>query len=539
MQFQLTDVPRLLPEIILLLLGLMVLGTDLFERWREDGDVLAERNQAAAQLAAMGLAIAFAVALVQSGYLFLVGEPTGNQLIDVFGNLARNLQSGGPYSSNAATPLLGAFANDHLTMVSRLVFVGAAALTALLAMGRPTLRHPGEFYALLLVATAGLCLMAGASELIMAYVALELSSISLYILAGYTRDDPRAAEAGLKYFLFGAISSGILLYGMSLLYGIAASANQGQEVIGTLFSVIGTSTASIPAGGPMGRVLIMAVVFVVAGMGYKIAVVPFHNWSPDVYQGAPATVIAFVSTASKTAGFILLYRFLTSAVPGVAGSASLATFGGWTALLALLALLTVVGANLAALPQTNAKRLLAYSGVAHAGFALLALLLWGGTAGDHELATSALLYYLVAYSVTNLGAFGALAAAGSDDLRDLDGLARRNLPLAVMLTILVLSLAGVPPLSGFWAKFGVFLAGYQAGAWLVVLVAVLMTVVSLYYYLRFLRAIWINAPADTTPITAPRVMQVAVLIATVLAVLIGLLPAPLWQILQQATIVAR
>jgi NADH-quinone oxidoreductase subunit N len=539
--FQITDIPRLLPELMLLALALLVLGTDVLERWGNDPQSQIERGKAAGQLTAIGLVFVFIVALIQSKYLFVIPEPASgtNPVLGYLIALGRNLQAGGP----GGEPILGAFATDNLTMVARLTFIGAAFLTTLLALDYNPTGNPGEFYALILFATAGMNFMAAASELIMAYISLELSSISLYILAGYFRSERTSAEAGIKYFLFGALSSGILLYGMSLAYGYTASANHaagGQPVIATLFSEIGRAAAANQGNTTL---LTLAMIFVLGGIGYKVAVVPFHSWSPDVYQGAPTPITAFISTASKTAGFILLYRVLVTAFPTIVGSPSLSSFSGWTSLLAIIALVTVVFGNLSALPQTNAKRILAYSSIGHAGFLVLAILLWtSASPADRAFGTASLIYYLIAYTITNLGAFGALAvvseALGGDDMRDLNGLWRRNIGLALMLTILVLSLAGVPPLSGFWAKFFVFMAGYQAGALLPVAVGIAMTIVSLYYYLRFLKAMWINPANSTESIVTPRSMNATLIVSTVLVLLLGLFPNLLWNILSQATLVA-
>jgi NADH-quinone oxidoreductase subunit N len=539
MTFQITDIPRLLPELMLLVLALLVVGSDIFERWGRDEAAQLERRRAAGQLAAVGLGLVFAVTLVQSRFLFTVPEPGANGLLNVLINLGRNLQAGGP----GGQPILGAFATDEFTSVARLTFIGAALLAVLLAMDYRPLGSPGEFYALLLLSTLGMCVMAAANELILAYLALELSSVALYVLAGYFHSRPASAEAGLKYFLFGSLSSGVLLYGMSLAYGITASVNRdagAEPIIATLFSEISAAVGRDAAGTPA---LTLALVLIVAGAGYKIAAVPFHAWSPDVYQGAPTPVTAFLSTASKAAGFVLLYRLLTAAFPGAAGAPRLESFGGWTALLAVVALATLILGNLAAIPQTNAKRLLAYSSIGHAGFALLALLAFAsGNPEDRAFGTSALLYYLITYSITNLGAFGALAAVGQalggDDMAHLHGLARRNLPLATLLTVLVLSLAGIPPLAGFWAKFFVFLAGYAAGALWLVVVAVVMTLVALYFYLRFLRAMWITAPAESTPVPLTPSLRGALIACTALTLLLGLFPNIIWDTLSGAAAIA-
>jgi NADH-quinone oxidoreductase subunit N len=540
LSFQITDIPRLLPELMLLALALLVLGTDVLERWGTDAASQLERGKAAGQLTAIGLVFVLIVALVQSKYLFTIPElaPDTNPALAYLISLGRNLQAGGP----GGDPILGAFATDNLTMIARLTFVGAALLTTLLALDYRPSGNPGEFYALILFSTAGMNFMAASSELIMAYVSLELSSISLYILAGYFRNERTSAEAGIKYFLFGALSSGILLYGMSLAYGFTASSNHaagGQAVISTLFSEI----AKAGTASKGGSLLTLAMIFVLAGIGYKVAVVPFHSWSPDVYQGAPTPITAFISTASKSAGFILLYRVLVTAFPSIAGSPSPSSFGGWTSLLAIIALVTVVFGNLSALPQKNAKRLLAYSSIGHAGFLLLAILIWSSSAPvDRAFGTASLIYYLIAYTVTNLGAFGALVvvreALGGDDMSDLNGLWRRNIGLTLMLTVLVLSLAGVPPLSGFWAKFFVFMAGYQAGALLPVAVGVTMTIVSLYYYLGFLKAMWMNPAKSTEPVVTPRSMNVTIVASTVLVLVLGLFPNLVWNILSQATLIA-
>jgi NADH-quinone oxidoreductase subunit N len=531
---------------MLLALGLLVLGSDVLERWANDPQTQAERAKAAGQLTAIGLAIVFVVALVQSRYLFVIGEPSGNPALDAFINLGRNLQAAGPGGELSAQPILGAFATDNLTMISRLTFIGAALLTTLLALDSRPSGNPGEFYSLILFATLGMCLMAASTELILAYLALELSSIALYILAGYFKESKQSVEAGIKYFLFGVLSSGILLYGMSLIYGFTASATSagGEAIIRTLFVEIANAAQEVQAEGGDTTLLTLGMIFVVAGLGYKIAVVPFHGWSPDVYQGAPTIVTAFISTASKMAGFVLLYRVLTTAFPTIAGSpAFTGETGGWTGLLAFIALITILVGNLSALPQTNAKRLLAYSSIGHAGFLLLAVILWtAAPSADRAFGASSLLYYLITYTATNLGAFGALAviaqAVGGDELADLNGLARRNLGLAFMLTVLILSLAGIPPLAGFWAKFFVFMTGYQAGAVWLVTVAVLMTVVSLYYYLRFLRAMWITAPRSREPVTTPPLMNATLVITSVVVLLLGLFPNAIWGVLNQVGQVA-
>lgn len=537
--FELINIPRILPEILLLVLALLVLGSDIFERWAHNEAAQVERVKASASLTSIGLGLVFVIALLQSGYVYKLPETAAstNGFIQALINILHNLQSGGPQS----TPIMGTFVTDDLTMIARLTMIGAAFLTSLLCLDFRPGAHPAEFYALILFSTMGMSLMAASDELILAYLAVELTSIPLYILAGYFRNDQRSSEAGMKYFLFGALSSGILLYGMSLCYGAAASALGGASAANDLtrFARIAELAGS---GSP---ILMLGMVFVIAGAGYKLAVVPFHGWSPDVYQGAPTPITAFISTASKAAGFILLFRLLITAFPGLMGSAVIGeNLGGWTSLLALLALLTLIVGNLAALPQTNAKRLLAYSSIAQAGFVLLGLVAWSAANPfDREQGTASLLYYIVIYTLTNIGAFGALAAVtlagGGDDIDDLNGLAQRNLGLAVLFTFCVLSLAGVPPLAGFFAKFYVFMVGWQAGAEWLVIAAVITTIISLYYYLRLLKAMFIMPPpAGAGPIRTPGGIMAALSVSVLGLVILGMFPNIILGIISRVQAVA-
>jgi NADH-quinone oxidoreductase subunit N len=490
------------------------------------------------------------IALLQSGYVYKLPDlaapsatnlpgflETVSQFLQTnFLNILRNLQSGGPGPS----AIIGTFATDDLTMIARLTFVGAAFLTSLLCLDYHPASNPAEFYALIIFSTMGMCLMAGATELVMIFLAVEMTSIPLYILAGYFHGEARASESGLKYFLFGAMSSAIMLYGMSLAYGFTASALGGNSVANNLTQLDKIAEISTQSG----PLLTLAMVLIIAGVGYKVAVVPFHGWSPDVYQGAPTPITAFISTASKAAGFILLFRLLTTAFPSLAGSAVFgADLGGWTSLLAFLALLTLIVGNLAALPQTNAKRMLAYSSIAQAGFILLGLVAWAAPqAFDRSQGAAALIYYLVVYTLTNIGGFGALVAismaVGGDDISDLNGLARRNLPLAVLFALCVLSLAGVPPLAGFFAKFYVFMVAWQTGAWWLVIAALITTVVSLYYYLGLLKAMFMEEPASEEPLSAPPGIMSAVGIAVAGLVILGIFPNLILGIISRVQAVA-
>ncbi|HEY0735585.1 MAG TPA: NADH-quinone oxidoreductase subunit N [Herpetosiphonaceae bacterium] len=528
------DVLKILPELMLALLAIMVVVGDLFS-----GDATEEQRFAdAASTTAMGLGLVLILVILQGGFIV-------NRFIDVqgldtsaggvgafFANILRNLQgvtdaTPGTNGFNNNVLLNGAFVVDGLTMMSRLIFITAALVTALLTRDYASTANPAEFYGLLLFSTIGMNLMSGAGEMISAYLALELTSVSLYIMAGYFKGDLRSSEAGIKYYIFGALSSGVLLYGLSLWYGYAAFNKVEHPTafikIAEVFAQTGTSS----------NLLYLALIFIISGLGYKVAVVPFHSWSPDVYQGAPTPVTAFLSTASKTAGCVLLSRVLVNGFGPLAGSASVtSSFGGWASMLAFIAFLTMTYGNLAAITQTNAKRLLAYSSIAHAGFLLLGLIgiYAPGSPGGafSQFGAQSLIYYLIAYTFTNLGAFGALAAisrvVGGDEMSDLNGLYKRNLGLAVLMAVFVLSLAGIPPLSGFWAKFMVFQAGWESGAIWLVVVAVLNTIISLYYYLRLLKAMFINEPLSEERISVPSGINFSLVISALIVFIMGLIP---------------
>nr|WP_239583689.1 NADH-quinone oxidoreductase subunit N [Herpetosiphon giganteus] len=435
----------------------------------------------------------------------------------------------------------GAFVVDPLTHIGRLIFIGAAFVTVVLTGKAKPSNNPAEFYALILFATLGMIFMTAGGELIMIYLGVELTSIPLYVLAGYFRRDPVSTEAGAKYYIFGALSSAILLFGMSLLLGLTLMNGQTMNATPTSLSSVKTAVELAFANpeGPSQGVAILGLLFILAGMAYKVAIVPFHAWSPDVYQGAPTSMTAFISTASKTAGFFLLYRVLVTSfdAPSIMGTAAIGvptSFGGWTSLVAILASVTMLVGNLAALPQTNAKRMLAYSSIAQAGFLMLGLV---GTQRDSSVS---FLMYLVAYTVTNLVAFGILAVVednvGGTDFSNLNGLGRRSPGLTLLLTVAVLSLAGIPPLSGFFVKFYVFIAAWQEGAKWLVIFAVSNTVISLYYYLRFLKAVYF-APAETEePIKVGFGPGIVMTALTLLIFGLGIVPTWLYGVLEQATI---
>ncbi len=403
---------------------------------------------------------------------------------------------------------LGGFTADSFSFVFRLMLLAAAGLCCLASVdfANRQLRHPGEFFSLLLFSTLGLMLMVSASDLILLYLGLELGTISLYALSAMQKDRPRSGEAGLKFLVMGAVSSAVFLYGASLLYG----------ALGT------TVFADMRLPENAGPALTAGVILVLAGLSFKITAVPFHMWAPDVYQGAPTPITGFLSVASKAAGFGALMRLFLGPL--------FLLQGAWLAPLMCLSALSILVGNLLAIPQSNIKRMLAYSGIANAGYLLIAF-----SATSEKGATTAI-FFLLQYVFANLGAFIAViivgSARGNDQISSYAGLSRRNPLLAVSLLVLLLSLGGIPPLSGFWAKLFLFWAGIEQGLYGLVLLGVLATVLSLYYYLMVARQMYIEDPGPEGPIPISFPASLALTICTLAVFALGY-PKP-WLALAQA-----
>jgi NADH-quinone oxidoreductase subunit N len=457
----------ILPEILLLVLVIIVLTADLF--WRAGRRYLG-------WLTFAGLALTLVAAMVFS-------RPAGASSL-VFGGMLRH---------------------DWPAFSFQVVFLFAAAVTCLLSIGLSDIGDQGEYYALVVVSTLGMSLMAASADLIMLYLSIETTSIPLYVLAGYLKRDDKSAESGLKYFLFGALTSTVMLYGFSLLYGLSGETNLYRLAEGLRVGAI----SSWVVGG--------VAMLTVVGFGFKIAAVPFHFWAPDVYEGAPTPIAAFISTASKAAGFAVLVRVMLVAFPSIEFT--------WTALLAAMATATMTLGNLLALAQHNIKRLLAYSSVAHAGYAMI------GLVALSELGAASLVYYLIAYIVTNLAAFAVVVlfarSAGSEEIADYAGLSRRAPGLALVMMVAMLSLAGMPPLAGFVAKFYVFAAAVQSGWIWLAFVGVLNAIAGLYYYMTVLKVIYLYRSDDEDkPIAVPGPHALALTLCVAAIVIVGTISAP-------------
>jgi NADH-quinone oxidoreductase subunit N len=470
--FTSTTFASILPEILILVLGMLVLIVEPF--WKE------EQRRNVGWLTAGGLLIAMVISL-------LFGQP-----------------------GTPITTLGGMVRFDWLGFFFKMLFMFAGAATALLLMDNEKVGGRGEAYLLLLASLLGMDLMAASADLVMLYLAIETTSIPLYVLSGFMLADEKSTEAGFKYLLFGALTSTVMLYGFSLIFGFSGTTNIYQ--LAGMFA----------AGNLSPFVAFGLLALILVGIGFKVSIVPFHFWAPDVYEGAPTPVAGFLSTASKAAGFAVLVRLFFVAFP----DGDIAKY--WTLALAILSAVTMTVGNLLALPQTNIKRLIAFSSVSHAGYAMI------GVVALSQLGAASVVFYLAAYILTNLLAFGIVMAfsrtTGLEDLRDYAGMSRRSPWLGLMMLAAFLSLAGMPPFGGFVAKVVVFAAGIQAGYVWLVIIGIINSVIGVYYYLNAMKYVYLYRMPEQDeenyplPLTRPYVIALAVLAIGV--ILIGTVFAP-------------
>lgn len=401
---------------------------------------------------------------------------------------------------------------DWLAFTFKITFLFAAAVTALFSMELPRIGKRGEFYFLMLASTLGMIFMASAGDLIMLYLAIETTSIPLYVLAGFLTHDDKSTESGIKYLVFGAMTSTIMLYGFSLLYGFTGTTS------------IYALAEQVQAGQLSTVTIFGTLLLVLIGFGFKISMVPLHFWAPDVYEGAPTPVAGFLSTASKAAGFAVLVRVLLAVFPEIQPY--------WGAILAAIATATMTLGNLLALAQRNIKRMLAYSSIAHAGYAMIGLVAVSGIGlGSSRLGITSVVFYLVVYVITNLTAFGIVAAfgrvAGSDEIAAYAGLSRRSPWLALALLVAFLSLAGMPPFGGFVVKFAVFAAAIDAGLIWLAVVGVLNSIIGLYYYLTVLKVVYLYRSEDEEkPLPVARSYVLGLVVLSGCIILLGTIFAP-------------
>jgi NADH-quinone oxidoreductase subunit N len=478
-----------LPEVIVVAAGLIALAADLlFMRGRN----MRARFATGAAISCIGCAIAIAQIVIESGPATLFD-----------GILVLSPQI-------------------RFVQISLLVLT---VLVILLSIESTFTVHVGEYLALILFATTGMMFLVGSQNILLIFISLELLSLSLYILAAFNKRSARSAEAALKYFLFGGMSAAFTLFGLSLVYGLSNSTNLVQ-------------IAGAIKGPNLDPLLIVAIVMTVIGFGFKVAAVPFHFWAPDVYEGAPTSSAALIASGAKVAGLVIFFQVMVIGFAGAEGSAAWGTYvTGWVPVIALLAALSMVLGNLVAIMQTSVRRLLAYSAIAHVGYMLLALV------SHTEQSFIALLYYSITYALTTIGAFGVVAVvereSGSDKLSDFAGLSRRAPVLSFCMLIFLLSLAGIPPLAGFFGKFYLFTSVLAAEPrtldllWLVIL-AIAMSAVSLYYYLQVLKRIYIaDRAAGVGPIRIPPVSQLVLCLIALSVMLLGCTPKILLEWLQR------
>ncbi|MEA5511065.1 NAD(P)H-quinone oxidoreductase subunit N [Crocosphaera sp. UHCC 0190] len=416
---------------------------------------------------------------------------------------------------------LGSFNGDNLSIVFRAIVALSTLVTILMSVRyvEQTGTSLAEFIAILLTATLGAMFLCGANELVMIFISLEMLSISSYLMTGYMKRDPRSNEAALKYLLIGASSSAIFLYGTSLLYGLSG----GETILSEI------SANLVTADGVKSLGLAISLVFVIAGIAFKISAVPFHQWTPDVYEGSPTPVVAFLSVGSKAAGFALAIRLLVTAFASIVDE--------WHLIFTALAILSMVLGNVVALAQTSMKRMLAYSSIGQAGFVMIGL-----TAGT-DAGYSSMVFYLLIYLFMNLGAFAGVILfslrTGTDQISEYAGLYQKDPLLTLGLSLCLLSLGGIPPLAGFFGKIYLFWAGWQAELYGLVLLALVTSVVSIYYYIRVVKMMVVKEPHEMSDavknypeirwnLPGMRPLQVGLVLSVIATTLAGILSNPLF-----------
>lgn len=464
-----------IPEITLLAIAAIVILLDLF----------IEQKRWLAQVSISGLVIAGGVTIAMWGGSYPA----------IFNNM---------------------LAVDNFAIFFKMLFLGIAFLVILSSTDYVSKfsKFQGEYYALVLLATLGMMLMAATTNLIAIYIALELTSISLYALVGFLKDK-KSTEASLKYLLLGAVASAVLLYGMALIFGFT-----GKTQLGEIAQVIQSLPPMTLLASPG---LLLGIVLLVAGFGFKIAAVPFQMWVPDVYEGAPTPITAYLSVASKAAGFAVILRVFFSAF-GLPVWLSL----NWGLIFAALAAISMTVGNIIAIPQANIKRMLGYSSIAQAGYLMVGLAAMGMASAENILGQSGVLFFLASYAFTNMGAFIAIIAISnklnSDLIEDYSGMGKRAPLLALALTLCLISLIGMPPAAGFMAKFYIFNAAIQNGLLWLVIIAVINSVISAYYYLRVVKVMWLGEAASAEKVPSSGALRLALLLCCIGVLLLGIIP---------------
>lgn len=415
----------------------------------------------------------------------------------------------------------GMIRHDILAQVFKVMILFAGAVTSLMAVRDSDVGQRGEFYLIITISTLGGTLLAASADLVMLFVALETVSIPLYILAGFSRRDARSAESGLKYFLFGSFASALLLYGFSLIFGFT-----GETRLDLIAESLVTGELLVDGGlFP----LLIALLLVIVGFGFKISAAPFHFWTPDVYEGAPTPVTAFVSVASKAASFAILVRFFLGVFPPELALDGTNIQAFWTNMMSIVAIISMTLGNVLALRQSNMKRMLAYSSIAQAGYALIGIAAL--SADDTTFAISSIAFYMFMYTFSNLLVFAGVIlfaeSAGTEKISEYAGMQRRSPWLAFTMTVGLLSLAGIPPAAGFFGKFFLFQAALEADLAGLAIIGVLNSIVALYYYLVVIKVMWVDQGKDEDQaITMSPAIGWTLGVACVVVILLGVFPTP-------------
>ncbi len=404
---------------------------------------------------------------------------------------------------SAGTAFNGMFISDGYGMFFKYIFMLNISLTALMSINYSAVdeRHSGEYYSLVLLASIGMMLMASAGDLIVLYLGLELMSLSTYVLTGFLRHNLKSNEASLKYFLLGTFATAILLYGIAMIYGLTGTTN--LKAVADYIAKTGL------AANP---VMLLAVISMAVAFSFKIAAAPFHMWAPDAYEGAPTPITAFMSIGPKAAAFAAFGRVFFDAL----GSARM----DWGTILIAIAIITIVVGNMLALAQTNIKRMLAYSSIAHAGYMLLGII-----PGTKE-GMDAMMVYMLIYAFMNMGAFAVVILLEKEEIKSYEGITRKHPFISAAMLVFMFSLAGIPPTAGFIGKFNLFMAVINAGyTWLVV-IAVIFSAISAYYYLRVVMNMYMKEMKEEAAITPSPSLGLAILITVLMVFIIGIMPSP-------------
>ncbi|NTW04737.1 MAG: NADH-quinone oxidoreductase subunit N [Peptococcaceae bacterium] len=416
--------------------------------------------------------------------------------------------------NNVGTVSGGLYLIDQFSQFFKVIFLTAAILVVFGSMAYVD-KHLGgqaEYYSILVFSTLGMMVMASANDFITMYLGLELMTISFIVLVCFRRNDSESLEAGMKYVLLAGISSAVLLYGLSLIYGIAGTVLVVE--VGMILAV----QQSLP-------LLLVGVVMLVAGLGFKIAAVPFHMWAPDVYQGAPTPITSFLAVGSKMASFAILIRIFVLGMFGVSLS--------WGILMAILAGVTIIIGNLVAIPQTNIKRLMAYSGIAQAGYILV------GMVTASQAGVKAIMFYGFIYIFAVVGVFTAISyyynLTGSDEIKDYAGLSQRSPLMAATMVVSMLTMAGIPPFAGFVGKFYLFMTVVENYLWLAI-IGLIMSMVSVYYYLMVVLVMYRDRPQDSSPIVVSLPVRMTLIFTMLVSVVLGVYPGPLSEIINKAAL---